>query len=675
MTRPTVFRLVITLITVGIFTPLMAKDIGILMDRSRSVEQGNRDEAVELVNGLLGGGIEPRIRGKWMIQADGISSEDDPGQRELRQQELANIRALLAGEAGKGLAGERFRLFLGSFGNLDTVRNLESEAWAEVSGSTSAKITEWAKTVAPSDNETHFELARATAAARLGGAGEFYFFVISDGVEDLVNWPVSSYLDASKIKDPAALAKGDFRDLEKARILEAYNLKRISGSTVKIGGKTYPGYDDSARGTLASFKKNFAERLLCRITLKGPDIQSFFAGHPEKKVPVSVSIYSARPKQAVGLAFTTPADSSAGQPHPVSRSADRIGWTLDLPAGQRLEDYGLELFARRASDSAEMGVKKVSGSEGALFQWFPDLANGDYELRLTATGKGVSPVVTSAFINVKRDAPRLAFLGELAEADRKESARIFDPRRDRDILGYKVAWNWTSGDKEDPGPPSKLERSLSYVDDLDSTRKLETVTKLSPEEKSAVLSKLLTADESSESALPLGGTYRLRLTATWPDGTVATPAEAWFVLPPPNLMILRKTAESESEPRIVEKGELIKIGNWMDRWTKHHFSYDLSVMKKEGGEWVPLEGSSSEWPLKLEETSNGPCIRVASSFSEVMRYRVSFGPDDDAKRELVECPEAFGFVETKGFPLLPWILGGLILLTLGFFGWNLLRKR
>lgn len=656
---------------------MTGKDIAILMDRSRSVEQTNRDEAVELINGLLSGTIDPAIRGKWKLREDEQGVEDDPVQRELRQKELLNIRSLIEGQPGKGLAAGSYRLFMGAFGNLDTVKRLESEAWSDVSGSPGTKITDWAKTIEPTDSETHFELARATAADRIGGAREFYFFVVSDGVEDLVNWPVSSYLDAAKIRDTASLEKGDFRDLAKARTLESNNLERIGGKTLSIGGKTYPGYNPAERGILRAFKRNFAERLLCRITLKGPELAAFFAANPEKKVPVSVSIYSARPRGVVTAKFTTPADSEPGKPYPVSRSSDAVAWSLEFPQGDKVTDYALELFIRRVADGSDIGRKEVSGMTGSLFQLFPDLPNGDYEMRLTATRTGVPPTVTSAFITVKRDAPKLAFLGEFAMAGQKETARVFDPKRDREILGYKVEWHWTGEQGAEPGPPAKLERVLSFVDEQDSTRKLETVVKLSPSDQSAVLSKLLVGDDSGENALPLGGTYRLTLRATWPDGTVATPAVAWFFLPPPNLAILAKSTERESEkaPRIVEKGDVIKIGNWMHRWTKNNFSYELSVSKREGESWVPLEGTSADWPLKLDENANGSSIRVTAPFSGTLKYEVSFGPKNEESRELVETPTAAGYVEASGFPIFPWILGALLVSTLGFFGWNLLRKK
>lgn len=647
------------------------------MDQSRSVEQANRDEAVELINGLLAGSVKPEIRGKWKLREDGAGAEDDPVQREMRKEELANLNALLAGQPGKGLATGNFRLFLGAFGNLDTVKKLESGAWTEVSGTVGEKITSWAKTIEPSDNETHFELARATAAARLGNAGEFYFFVISDGVEDLVNWPVSSYLDASKLKNAAALEKGDFRNTAKARVLESNNLERKNGKTLAIGGKTYPGYGSEERGVLAAFKKNFAERLLCRVTLSGPELQAFFAAHPERKVPVSVSIYSARPRGMVTAKFTTPADSEPGQPHPVSRSADAIAWTLDVPKGDKAEDYASEIFIRRVSDGADVARKAVSGFTGSVFQLFPDLPNGDYEMRLTASKSGVPPAVTSAFINVKRDAPKLAFTGELAQAGTRESARVFDPRRDREILAYKVSWDWSGEDGADIGPPAKLERVLSFVDDQDSSRKLETVVKLPTGEKNSVLSNLLVGDDAGDGALPLGGTYRLTLRATWPDGSIATPASAWFVLPPPNLVILGKSSEKESEqaPRVIEKGDVIKIGNWMDRWTKYGFCYELEVLEKDGDDWVSLKGSPSEWPLRLDKSENGSSIRVAAPFSGTLKYKVSFGPANEEARELVESPDASGFVKTDGFPIVPWIIGGLVVLTLGFFGINLIKKR
>lgn len=671
----TLLAVIVTSFAGLLSTELKAKDIGILMDRSRSVEQINRDEAVALVNGLLSGQVNPEIRKKWKLIEDG-TAEDDPVQREVRKEELANLGALLSGQPGKGLGTGNFRLFLGSFGNLDTVKKLEVEPLADVSGTVGDKITSWAKTVEPTDNETHFELARATAAAKLGNTREFYFFVITDGVEDLVNWPVSSYLDASKLKSAPALEKGDFRNSAKARVLELNNLERKGGKTLTIGGKTYPGYGKDEQATLAAFKKNFAERLLGRITLSGPELQAFFSANPEKKVPVSVWIYSARPRGAVTAKFTAPADSQPGQPHPVSRSSDGLAWSLEVPKGDSAEGYAQEIFVRRVSDGADVGRKAVTGFSGSVFQLFPDLPNGDYEIRLTASKTGVPPAVTSAFINVKRDAPKLAFTGDLAEAQDRPTARVFDPRRDRDILAYKVQWTWTGEDGAEIGPPAKLERVLSFIDDQDSTRKLETVVKLPPGEKSALLGSLLVGEDAGEGALPLGGTYRLTLRATWPDGSVATPARAWFVLPPPNLLILGAGGkETEEAPREIEKGDVIKIGNWMDGWTKHGFCYELDVYRKEGPEWVSLEGSPASWPLRLEKSDSGSTIRVADGFSGTLKYRVSFGPADPEARELVESPDAAGFVQGGGISFIPWIIGGLVLLTGLFFGINLFKKR
>lgn len=647
------------------------------MDRSRSVEQENRDEAVALVNGLLAGQVDPGIRQRWKLDDGDETVEDDPVQREVRKEELENLRKLLSGEQGRGLASGDFRLFLGSFGNLETVKQLEAGKWEQVSGAVGDKITGWAKTVEPTDNETHFELARAVAASRLGDTSEFYFFVVSDGVEDLVNWPVSHYLDATKIQNPAALANGDFRDVKKARVLESNNLERKGGKTLKIGGRSYPGYHEEEREVLGSFKKNFAERLLARISLTGPELMAFFKEHPDRKVPVSVSIYSARPRGQVTAAFTTPADSGPGQPYPLSRSADGIAWKLEVPAGDQAANYALELFLRRLSDGVDVGKTVVTGNGGSFFQWFPEAANGDYELRLTAVRPGMQPVATSAFLSVKRDAPKLAFTGEFADAGTRQTARVFDPRRDREILAYQVGWDWQGEDGKEIGPPAKLERVLAYVDDQDSSRKLQTVVKLQPSEKGSALSKLLVGDESSESALPLGGTYRLRLRATWPDGSVATPAEAWFVLPPPNLVILGNFAERDGEAaaRTVEKGDQIKIGNWMDSWTRYGFCYVLDVRKKEGDDWVRLDGSPASWPLKLVKSENGSSIEVASSFSGTLKYQVSFGPVNEEARELVEMPDAAGFVKEGGFPVIPWVVGGLLFLTILFFTINLLRKK
>jgi hypothetical protein len=152
---------------------------------------------------------------------------------------------------------------------------------------------------------------------------------------------------------------------------------------------------------------------------------------------------------------------------------------------------------------------------------------------------------------------------------------------------------------------------------------------------------------------------------------------AWFYLPPPNLAILAKSTERESEstPRMVEKGDQIKIGNWMHRWTKNNFSYELSVLKKEGDAWIPLEGSADEMPLKLDENSNGSSVRVTAPFNGTLKYEVTFGPRNEESRELVETPSAAGYVRASGIAIFPWIVGAMLALTVGFFAWNFFRKK
>jgi hypothetical protein len=653
---------------------LAAKDIGILVDRSLSVDQANRDEAVKLIEGLMAGKVDDGVRGKWRL-IDETWSEDDPGQREMRQKELTNLRTLAGGQNGEALASGKYRLFLGDFGDLETVKKLASVEWRGIEGDVGPQITKWASEMTPTDKETHFELARATAASRLGAADEFYFFVVSDGVEDLVNWPATDYLDPAKLKDPAALEKGDFRDRVKARTLEMMNLKRQSGEDLVVKGSVRPGYTDSERGTLSSFKKNFSERLLGRFALSGPELKTFFGTHPGK-VPVNVYIYSARPKGSLTVRFTTPADSSQQSPHPISLTSSNIKWKLDLPAGESANDYHLDLAIHEPSSNSELALKPVQGDGCALFDVFPDLKNGEYELRLAAAKPGGKPVRSSAFVSVKRSAPSLAFVDEFEKATDRPVARHFDPRRDDDILGQKIAWKWTS-DTPELGAPIKLDRALAFFDeDAGETKpRLETVAPLSPGVTSLPLGQLLTGGDQAEEPLPLGGTYRLTLRAEWPDHTRAT-ATAWFVLPEPNLAILGKSTvrESAETPRAVEKDETIKIGNWMHRW--ENFSYKLNLFRKEGSDWQPLEGTSTEWPLQLEnKSSSGALIRVTKSFPGELKYQVTFGPENDAKREVVDCPLASGFVQGTRFSILPWILGGLGGLTLLFFGWNLLRRK
>ena len=661
-------------ITLGLAATAQSKDIGILVDRSMSVFQPNRDEAVRLIDGLLSGKIDPSIRGNWRL-LDESGSEDDPDQREIRKMEISQLKTLIDGADGNPLATGKFRLFLGEFGDIETVRTLTTAEWRDAEGDVSSTVEPWAKASVPSDKETHFELARATAAAKLGAAQEFYFFVVSDGVEDLVNWPVSDYLDATKLKDDAALERGDFRDTTKGKSLELMNLKRRGGDPITLRGKIRPGYDAADRGTIDNFRKTFSERLVGQFTLKGPELRKFFSANPGK-VPVNVYVYSARPKETLSLRFTTPAGSTPKTPHPLSLAAPDLKWNIALPSGETASDYRLELVILEPTAGAEVGRKSVNTEGCSIFEAFPDLKNGDYELRLVATKGSRKPIQTAAFVQVKKSAPVLAFTDDFARASERSSARTFDPKRDGDILGRKISWKWSS-ENSDLAAPTKIERSLGYFTEADSDQKANagTSSPLSSISTSLTLRELLVSNESQAEPLPLGGTYRLQLRAEWADGSKAI-ASAWFVLPEPKLNILNKRSavESEEAPRPVAKGDLIKIGNWMHLWK--NFDYELAVFQRDGDSWKPFEGPASEFPLELDnKDSNGAKIHVNKDFSGVLKYEVRFVPEKESERDLVELPTAVGFVESSGKPILPWLIGIMLVLTISFFAWNLMRKK
>lgn len=661
-------------ITLGWTATAQSKDVGILVDRSMSVDQPNRDEAVRLIDGLLLGKIDPSIRGKWRL-LDETGSEDDPDQREVRKKEVSQLKTLIDGVDGNPLATGKFRLFLGEFGDLETVRTLSTAEWRNAEGDVSTTVEPWAAASVPSDKETHFELARATAAAKLGLAKEFYFFVVSDGVEDLVNWPVSDYLDATKLKDDAALERGDFRDTTKGKSLEQMNLQRRSGKDLTLRGKIRPGYDAADRGTIDNFRKTFSERLVGQFTLKGPELRKFFSANPGK-VPVNVYVYSARPKETLSLRFTTPAGSTPKSPHPLSLAAPDLKWNISFPSGETASDYRLELVIMDSTTSGEIGRKGVNSEGTSIFDSFPDLKNGDYEIRLVATKASRKPIQTAAFVQVKKSAPVLAFTDDFARASERTSARTFDPKRDGDILGRKISWKWSS-ENSDLAPPTRIDRTLAYLTETDSDQKTNNGTSypLSSISTSLTLRELLVSNESQAEPLPLGGTYRLQLRAEWADGSKAI-ATAWFVLPEPKLNILNKRSaiETEEAPRLVAKGDLIKIGNWMHLWK--NFDYELAVFQRDGDSWKPFEGSASELPLELDnKDSNGAKIHVNKDFNGVLKYEIRFVPEKESERDLVELPTAVGYVESSGKPILPWLIGIMLVLTISFFAWNLMRKK
>ena len=97
-----------------------AQNVALIIDRSLSVDQENRDEAIELIIDLLEGQVDQGLNKKWTLLTD-ETPEQDPQQVKLRQQKQQQISSLISGTNNQGIAQENLKILTGHFGDLKTV--------------------------------------------------------------------------------------------------------------------------------------------------------------------------------------------------------------------------------------------------------------------------------------------------------------------------------------------------------------------------------------------------------------------------------------------------------------------------------------------------------------------------------------------------------------------------
>ena len=241
-------------------------NVAILIDRSSSVEPANRDEAIRLVGGLVSGEMPSGLSEKWHFLPS-EDTEDDPELLAVRERMAADLSRRLGEGTSAPLLNPNYELLVGSLGDRVRVEELSRGRWFKPEQGFFEEVVEAAALSTKGDPRTYFKLARATLGNRLdGNRNEFLLFVVSDGVEDLVNKSVAYYLDESKLKDPRALAKGDFRDDKTRQELELLN----AGN-----------YTEADRKVLHDFETKFAELSLGRFSLTGTQLESFFGRQGE----------------------------------------------------------------------------------------------------------------------------------------------------------------------------------------------------------------------------------------------------------------------------------------------------------------------------------------------------------------------------------------------------------
>ena len=642
-----------------------AQNVALIIDRSLSVDQENRDEAIELIIDLLEGQVDQGLNKKWTLLTD-ETPEQDPQQVKLRQQKQQQISSLISGTNNQGIAQENLKILTGHFGDLKTVHALSKEAWTNAHNNFAKTVRAKAKSAKPSDPRTHFELAKATVSEKLDKDKEFLLFVVSDGVEDLDNWPVSHYLDQKKTTNLDSLAQGDFRDTGKARHLRVLNQKH------------YKSYSHTDQNKLKNFSSQYSELLLGRLTLTPEELQSFFA-KKEKKVPVFVYLYYFKPKPELAPQFTTPSQSSPDNRYTISRDFSGVQWQLSNKPNTTFSQLKQTLTLYDENNN-ELATKEVQEQKVSLNEIFDNLDDGAYKLIITLESEGISSREAVCYIQMSNFSPRIQFTGPISEITNYREPLTFNRYDDTAPLNQRISWKYSSP-KGDVKPPKVIKKRILNYD------KEYSIPKYSDELQSKILrtnqtefsiKELLTGDKDDNTQIPLGGSYRIILEALWDSGQKST-ITSYFSLPEPKLNLLgnARNNESEKQPRIVEPGDKIRVANWMHGW--EDFEYDIEIEEKIKNNWEYVDPYEDDAPLSLNNQANGVIINVTRKINKPLRYRVLFLPNEKTGLSEVIDPEDvstdYGYLQSKPRSYIPFIFLGCILLAIGFFAWHFLRKR
>ena len=173
----------------------LRKNIVVLVDESKSVDDANRKSALELVAGLVTGKVAEESRQAWRFEAP--DRGEDPA--------VLNLKQLVADGPATGhpLAQESARFVICALGNYERVGELIAKLKSPTLGSPgelAAKLLENGA-FKSSDNSTHIKLAEAKVARSFlskPSKTPYYLIVISDFYEDCLNWPVKDYVAKAK---------------------------------------------------------------------------------------------------------------------------------------------------------------------------------------------------------------------------------------------------------------------------------------------------------------------------------------------------------------------------------------------------------------------------------------------------------------------------------------------
>ena len=600
----------------------LPKNIVVLIDQSRSVDEENRKSALELITGLVEGKIPAEVRAAWKFKkAPGARDDSDSA-------DTGNLNYLFQGsDKGLPITKEPCRYLIAGLGNHQRAVDLRSQLRKDLDSSARSGLADiFRKSAAlypATDNSTHVTLAESILAERLlrdpKNRESYYLIVVSDFNEDCFNRPVSDY-------DNPLKALIDDGTGGKLTLAEA-NEQVFKGKLKYDDGNKVAGiYSADDQKSIRFFREKVEQLLLGDFVYQESVEQA--------KRPVRIQVYAHSPKRS--LAFTT----------------KKYVWIFPAEAPV------LTWSAQGISPDAELTVN-IAGSSRTIPNEDITVVGDTYSYSL-ADHFSLPAGVHSISMTVKDPSDRRPLLGE-AE------------------LSFIVPSITFSGKYENTSPetPASLEKQTEIPDE-----KFEG--ELSPSPGTCTLRATLECDGKSfgnnKVKVDDQGHFIMRIREFGDEaGAAVTSGKIVSVTVSfPQNKILAKDASSSAVCFLtVQKVEIWADGYPADKAIQLDLRKGLGVTFKSSH--ANIKGYT--WPLPIVTFHGGQVPQGVRSRNNV----ITFSQDAPAGAYNVTMAMKFDGKEfgTKEFQIqipertnwMPIILISMALLSLGLFGWHFFQRR
>ena len=612
----------IPLFAAGNNASIVRKDIVVLIDRSKSVDDENRKSALELIAGLVEGKVSPETLASWKYQP-AVATPDASGSAES-----GNI-GRLSGAAGMGdpIAKDPCRGLIAGLGNYQRAAELRTLVAQGLEPTTAVglagRLRDSADLYQAADNSTHVTLAESILAETLFNSDKnrdsYYLIVVSDFNEDCFNRPVSDYDTPTK---PAVEVNH-----KKLTLSEANEQVFLGKSKFDDGNSTSGTYSVHDQKSIRYFREKVEQLLLGDFNYQGAVGQG--------KRPVMVRIYAHSPKR--NLAFTT-VDYKWIYPG----AAPEISWTASGVSAEAK----LQLDIAGNTQEFAAGISAVDGKPFvySLAEHFSTpLKGGNHQILLQVEDStDFRPLGAEAGLSFV--IPAVNFLGKFEATSTENPAT---PERQVEILNEKFEGELT------PSPGVCMLRATLECDD----KRFENKT-VKVDENGQF--RITIRDFSEEAGTAVSSGKLVTVTVSLPDGKILakpTPAAVCFL-------------------------KIQKVEIWADGFPEDRF-ITLDLRKKLGVSFksshAGLKGYKWERP---EVTYQGGNAASGVRFKDnVITFERQAPPGDYQilMKLLLDGKKAGEHTFTIRVPAktnwMPIVLASMAALSLGLFTWHFFQRR